>query len=476
MSAFYYILEKRLLEIVAQGCPTTPGTAEWVLPKLGYMTFIDEDAPSSKKRKHEEASAETGSAETGSEDDVLRSRVAAHPIHHPVTDKRRVRHTICQKIHCRFAETYSMLNRAHFTERPSDAILGTPTCQDTAINVDNYARSFYLQVFNAMVHICEEFCDCQLKYSRFGFFAYLYFNIFNTNYRDEYITLMYYGQRVYHGFTLLARMYRYRRANIHNTSDLVTTTFAEADLTFPRTWLRGQGTGQGTRGTRGTGRSAQIWSVWQNGSLFFFSQRDLLQLFNAALSHAPFFIVNPLPVKNPYNNVVFDAADVYNMWGFLREGHLPIPRLLYLFYQCQFCLVALAKQYPEDIREAAIRHFVTNESDYVLQDYIFEMIDEFSPWMNIHTEFPQRRLTEIMRPYLYLFLCLKYNVQNKDMNRKNKMRLLKRMMLFKNHNHAFGRKTVSPVRTVFGNKIDGVPPVVKFIDSAPAFTLRMAFS
>jgi hypothetical protein len=475
MSAFYYILEKRLLEIVAQGCPKTPGTAEWVLPKLGYMTFVDEDAPPSKKRKHEEGSAETGSAETGSaetgsEDDVLRSRVAAHPIHHPDTDKRRVRHTICQKIHCRFAETYSMLNRAHFAERPSVAILGTttPLTPDTAINVDNYARSFYLQVFNAMVHICEEFCDCQLKYSRFGFFAYLYFNIFNTNYRDEYITIMYYGQRVYRGFTLLARMYRYRRANIHNTSDLVTTTFAQADLTFPRTWLRIRG--------QGTGRSAQIWSVWQNGSLFFFSQRDLLQLFNAALSHAPFFIVNPLPVKNPYNNVVFDAADVYNMWGFLREGHLPIPRLLYLFYQCHFCLVALAKRYPEDIREAAIRHFVINESDYVLQDYIFEMIDEFSPWMNIHVEFPQRRLTEIMRPYLYLFLCFKYNVQNTHVNRNNKMRLLKRMKLFKHHNHAFGRKTVSAVRTVFGKKIDGVPPVVKFIDSAPAFTLRMAFS
>ena len=357
----------------------------------------------------------------------------------------------CVQCNLYFIEIYNLMYKTSFTTLPFAGM--DHDVNHAPTDIDFYSRCFYQQAFYGITHVYSKYCHCQLKYSRFDFLTYTYTNIFNQRYQSNYMRLFYMTQKIYRGFSHLARLYRYRKANVFNTCDLVMNDFSRETLAYPHRWTR---------------NNPRVWSVLQNKTLFFFSQRDLCQAWNSALSNMPYFIQEPLALKNPYNNVPFHHGDLHNIWLFLRSGSMKIPRLIYYFHRCNFCLKLFAERHGDDIREVGFLNFVNNETPRLMMDCIDDMVEDHAEWIKIDPDFPRDRLMEVMRPYLYLFLCIRYNAKNYQ---KNKQLLRKLLLKFHKVSPTFGRKLVTTSRNIFGKKTEG-PPKIHFIDNAPKLTLK----
>lgn len=282
---------------------------------------------------------------------------------------------------------------------------------------------------------------------KYDYFSNVYFNIFTSNLQEKHLDLFHHIQKINNGFVKLARLFKYRRAHIHNTCDLVTIPFSNTLLSFPTTFLR-------------KGRSTSIWSVLQNGSLYFFNRRDLIQILNSALGHAPNFFAEPLYCKNPYNNVIFTVADLYNMYFFIRCGDVKISSLIHEFHACNFQLELFKNENEYQIREYAIKNFVANGCCDELHEHIIDMLEENIPKKMPHNDFPKENLVKVMRPFLKLYLCSQWIPYHK---KKYSVRLHKHLFCFYRMYPTYGRRIITKARTMFGDIIEGAEPIVHFV-------------
>ena len=310
-------------------------------------------------------------------------------------------------------------------------------------------------------HILNNDVRVQMNMNKkYDYFSNVYFNIFTSNLQEKHLDLFYHIQKIYHGFVKLARLYKYRRAHIHNTCDLVTIPFSNTLLSFPTTFLhKGHSTTNSAGGFIGT-QTRGVWSVLQNGSLYFFNRRDLIQILNSALGHAPNFFAEPLHCKNPYNNVIFTVADLYNMYFFIRCGDVKISSLIHEFHACNFQLEFFKNENEYQIREYAIKNFVTNGCCDELHEYIIDMLEDNIPTKMPHNDFPKENLAKVMRPFLKLYLCSQWIPYHK---KKYSVCLHKHLFCFYRMNPTYGRKIITKARTMFGDIIEGAEPIVHFV-------------
>lgn len=427
MSAFYYIMKKNILEIIDNEADAY------------HFFFLQEET----ERKND------GPPLFQCTTNVCKKNyfVATNPpSSFPITMEVRsedVSHTSdtkkCGDVQCNFTKIRENLHEVMI--HPSD---------DT--DMDMYM--FYQQILLAIERIYRSYCVCQMAHSHYDYFVYVYCNMFHQLYKEKHLEFFRRTKQIYRGFTLLARVYKYRKAHIHNTCDLITNAFPASSLAFPARWNLS---------------NVKTWSVWQHGSLYFFSQRDIIQLWSCALGNAPHFFAEPLPCKNPYNNVEFTKADLYNMYFFIRAGSMRIPGLIQAHYTCDFCLVKMVANYENDIREYAMKKYAMYGTGVGMYHNILNMLDEFAPSICIHPEFPQERLVTVMRPYVYMYLCSKFSIYHS----KKYARLLRKKLLdFRKFNLLFGRKVVTNPHTMFGKVLEGAPAVVKFMQDAAPFTFR----
>ena len=319
-------------------------------------------------------------------------------------------------------------------------------------SLNNSEQFFYEQVLLGVSHVNENYTNNKHTNYKYDYLSYVYLNIFMSNLQEKHKDLFHHIQKIYNGFVKLARVFKYRRAHIHNTCDLVTIPFSNTLLSFPTTFL------QFPVGTKHT--HIKVWSVLQNGSLYFFNRRDLIQILNSALGHAPNFFAEPLHCKNPYNNVIFTVADLYNMYFFIRCGDVKISSLIHEFYACNFDIELFKNENEYQIREFAIKYFVTNGSCEELHEGIIEMLEDYFPKKIPHEDFPKENLVKVMRPFLKLYLCLQWI----PYHRKNYTKLLlKNLSMFYRMNPTYGRKIITKARTMFGDIIEGAEPIVHFV-------------
>lgn len=316
-------------------------------------------------------------------------------------------------------------------------------------------RTFYLLALTALDDTYTNYCVCALHTKRFSYLSRTYTNVFNSTYKHGQLALFSYANKAYKGFMQLARIYKYRTANVHNTCDLIGEPFPASATQFPWTWKplvrsthkrKFDEIGQGPPGSKTYTKSEErtrdcalrgFWNVWQHGSLYTFSQRDLIQLIHSALSHSCTFFPKPLPICNPYNKVEFKDHDLYNIYHFLRHGSMKIPHLIHLFYASRFDIDNLMTNYEDDLREACIYKYCINESDDEICEMVIEMTENCAKWMDIDIGFPKDALARALRPYLYLYLCTRYC---KCTGNKYSRLLKQKLREFRSSHAGFGRK------------------------------------
>ena len=238
--------------------------------------------------------------------------------------------------------------------------------------------------------------------------------------RDEFIQYFCKIQKTYHSFSRLAYLYKYKKSIMSVTTDM------------------------GLNDININGKN--ILCIYHINSRYLFNIIDLLKIINVSLINNYMFFAEPLPSKNPYNNLPFTKSNLYNIYIFIKHNTNIYDDLFFKFFQCDFNLSIFYNNYEYLLREYSIKNFIKNCTEKELINKINEMLTNYNNGyknnkINIHNEFPKNKLIKIMKPYLLLYLNSRYSLipiikKNSEFDLKNKLRN------FQKFNPQFGRRLV----------------------------------
>ena len=190
--------------------------------------------------------------------------------------------------------------------------------------------------------------------------------------------------------------------------------------------------------------------------------RDLIHIITNSITHCYDFFSEPTEPKNPYTNIPFTKADLYNMYFCMKKSSHIISPFITSFFMSNLDIDLFSLNNEAAIREVSIKNFVMNSTINQLYIEIKEMIDDyFEISMIVSTnlkmkkkeyktivvdnEFPKERLVNIMRPYLYMYLMSTEYITGTE-KRAIAKRIFKHMIRrFINFNPNFGRKCINKV-------------------------------
>ena len=155
------------------------------------------------------------------------------------------------------------------------------------------------------------------------------------------------------------------------------------------------------------------------------------------------FFSQPLPSKNPYNNLPFTKSNLYNIYLFFKFKTNIYNDLFIKFFHCDFNLTTFYHKYEYLLRQCILDNFIKNSTEDVVIQEIKKMISLFNKKTNkkilINDEFPKKRLIKIMKPYLMLYLQSYFSFV--PIIKNNAVFLLNsKLKKFQKFNPKFGRK------------------------------------
>lgn len=227
-------------------------------------------------------------------------------------------------------------------------------------------------------------------------------------------------QKTYHAFSRLAFIYKYKKAKIMIDIDLFMNELKENDK--------------------------YVYCLFQNNCKYLFNIRDLIKIIDNSIANSCHFFNAPIPIKNPYNNIVLNKSSLYNIYFFIRRKTILYPEIFYYFFKCNFNLNNFIKTHQNILRNFSIKTHLKNSNKNTLCDNIEYMIDEYNSLIKyrkyqivIDGSFPKDLLIDIMKPYLELFLISQYSLIYRDRINAKKM-LKNKLYNFNKYNPLFSRK------------------------------------
>jgi len=171
---------------------------------------------------------------------------------------------------------------------------------------------------------------------------------------------------------------------------------------------------------------------------YLFTITDLNKIIETSLCNSPYFISEPIPVKNPYNKMPFSKSDLYNIYFQIKNRLMRTPDILYQFFLSNFNLTKFKRNNQVLIREKYIHRFIENEDRETLVDYIQNALS-FNTNIKIDDDFPEDDLVRIFKPYLRLYLEMNYSIDS-SVRHRSKCLLMHKLHIFHMHNPQFGRR------------------------------------
>jgi hypothetical protein len=196
-----------------------------------------------------------------------------------------------------------------------------------------------------------------------------------------------------------------------------------------------------------------VFVLYEDGSRYFFSASDLVNIMNSSLSHTYMFFSEPLKPKNPYNNLPFNKSTLYNIYFFMKRSAFIIPQLFEQYFICNFDIKLFKIENECLIRDFSIKRYIYSSNYDTLYDNVIIMISDikkrnrkYKNFMKIDDDFPQKKLVDIMRPYLHLYYLSKYYVTGTEKKNDSLEKLMTKFDLFVRFNPQFGRKIIKVER------------------------------
>ena len=242
------------------------------------------------------------------------------------------------------------------------------------------------------------------------------------------------SQKIYFAFSKLIFHYKWKKSKIQNDTDLCLNMI---DI-----------------------KQKNVICVFTHGSRYLFTVSDLINLFNNGLTYSSFFFSLSLPIKNPYNNIPFTKADLYNIYFSLFFKCIPIPEIIQKFFQVNFDLDSFEKENQIIIREYVIKNYIKNNDNDFLSLKIRYMLQYYNKQhkkkIEIVEDFPKDKLVDIFKPYLHLFYI---SILSLDNLKKIKSGDLLEKMLFRLRHYfpRFGRKKIQLKKKISENLFANKP-------------------
>jgi hypothetical protein len=184
-----------------------------------------------------------------------------------------------------------------------------------------------------------------------------------------------------------------------------------------------------------------VITILQNGQRYLFTVNDLKTIIETAVCNTCYYYAEPLPVKNPYNNMVFDKGILYNIYFFMKRGDFVMSDVFHKYFLVNFNLKAFREINEVLIRNHYLENEVKNGDIDMLYNNVIVMFAEnrHGRRIQIDRKFPKKTLVEIMRPYLLLYMKKIYCL---DLYKKFQCayELKQRLKEFVEFNPNFGRK------------------------------------
>ena len=265
--------------------------------------------------------------------------------------------------------------------------------------------------------------------------------------RDEFINFFCKIQKTYYAFSRLAFIYKYKKSAMS-----VTTDIGLNDITI---------------------NDKNILCIYHFNSRYLFNINDLLKIITTSITNSYMFFSQPLPSKNPYNNLPFTKSNLYNMYFFLKFKTNIYNDLFVKFFNCDFNLTTFYHKYEYLLRQYILDNFIKNSTEDELIKEIQKMINIFNKKTTkkilINDEFPKKRLIKIMKPYLMLYLQSYYSFV--PIVKNNAIVLLNsKLKKFQNFNPKFGRKIFKLGFKCYANfKRKSYIKSIEFLDNHIAF-------
>ena len=194
--------------------------------------------------------------------------------------------------------------------------------------------------------------------------------------------------------------------------------------------------------------SKNVICIFHKNARYLFHVKDLICIINTSLTNSHMFFSEPLPIKNPYNNLPFDKSTLYNIYFFIRYKTNYHCDLLLKFFDCDFNLTIFKGKNEYLLRELSINNYVYKSTSQILENEILDMISFYNDnycgdiselQIFIDKEFPKDKLIKIFQPYLLMFFSSQYSFLNHK--KKETLYYFKQgLRRFKNFNPQFGRK------------------------------------
>ena len=247
-------------------------------------------------------------------------------------------------------------------------------------------------------------------------------DILNNNFIEPVVKELFFNtftkiQRTYRFLSKIVYKYKFNKAETQIHTDIYLSPITEKDI--------------------------NVIVIFQNNKKYLFKINDLINILNSALGNTSYFFATPIVSKNPYNNIPFSKADLYNIYFFIKNSTFIMPILIHNFFLSNFNLTKFKIDNEDNIREYAVRNHIENSSQNILINTIAVMLstNKYTQRIRIHKDFPKKKLIDIMKPYLYLYLTTNYGT---ELNKRSEYeyRLNKKLKLFGKFNPKFGRKLI----------------------------------
>jgi hypothetical protein len=333
-------------------------------------------------------------------------------------------HTFCQIIHKITSETNQFYNysTAKFDNSHGETykfMYGATDASEYKINENiSYEADIANRLLKTGFYIFASNISGYSIQSKFSYFKKTIDNCFLNEYtRTEFINRFCKIQRCYWALNKAAYNYKWRKAPYRVNSDLFLNPISETQH--------------------------NVFTLMHNNNKYLFTALDLKNIIEGALCNSPNMFADPNDPKNPYNNIPFDTATLYNIYFFMKKGDIILSSIFHNFFLCNFNLDKFMVNNEVIIRKKYIQQLIQNADVEDLYNDGIEMLsyNNIARRLKISEYFPQKRFVEIMLPYLNIYYIYNYSLDISERNRAERElnRLLRR---FYYNNPCFGRKMI----------------------------------
>lgn len=174
-------------------------------------------------------------------------------------------------------------------------------------------------------------------------------------------------------------------------------------------------------------------------TLYKFSITDIMRITKCSLINNTDLFIEPSMPKNPYNNISFTTANIYNIYLHLILNDFKIPRIFDRFIHSDISLKRFLRENEAFLLNKAISQYHMDMTDHQLYVEIIMMFRSLKPInMYIHIDYPQDEVVEKCKHLLNDYWHAQYEMTYKQ--RGYYMgRLVKKIDEFMINNSSFGR-------------------------------------